>query len=41
MKESEITWTHLEKLKETGPLVHNITNYVVMNTECTFVYHHR
>ncbi|WP_340104541.1 hydroxyethylthiazole kinase [Rhodohalobacter sp. 8-1] len=31
MKESEITWTYLEKLKETGPLVHNITNYVVMN----------
>lgn len=31
MKESKITWTHLQRLKEKSPLVHNITNYVVMN----------
>lgn len=31
MKESEFTWTHLQNLREAGPLVHNITNYVVMN----------
>lgn len=31
MKQSEITWTHLEQLRENIPLVHNITNYVVMN----------
>ncbi len=26
------TWTSLQKIRATGPLVHNITNYVVMNT---------
>jgi len=31
MNEAEHTSSHLLKVRETGPLVHNITNYVVMN----------
>jgi hydroxyethylthiazole kinase len=26
------TWTSLQKIRATGPLIHNITNYVVMNS---------
>lgn len=32
MKETEFTWTHLQKVRENEPLIHNITNYVVMNS---------
>ncbi len=28
----KILWKHIQTLKATAPLVHNITNYVVMNT---------
>jgi len=31
MNETEFTSSHLQNVRETGPLVHNITNYVVMN----------
>lgn len=31
MNEEESTWQHLQKVREKAPLVHNITNYVVMN----------
>lgn len=31
MKEPDITWQHLQTVREKAPLVHNITNYVVMN----------
>ena len=31
MNDTEFTSTHLQKVRDTGPLVHNITNYVVMN----------
>ncbi|REL39003.1 hydroxyethylthiazole kinase [Rhodohalobacter sp. SW132] len=31
MNEAERTSNHLQNVRETGPLVHNITNYVVMN----------
>ncbi|MEA1971399.1 MAG: hydroxyethylthiazole kinase, partial [Thermodesulfobacteriota bacterium] len=25
-------WLDIEKIRETSPLIHNITNYVVMNS---------
>lgn len=28
----ERIWDHIQRMKETSPLVHNITNYVVMNS---------
>jgi hydroxyethylthiazole kinase len=32
MKEAELTWEQLQLVREQAPLVHNITNYVVMNS---------
>jgi hydroxyethylthiazole kinase len=32
MIESDNTWQHLQIVREKAPLVHNITNYVVMNS---------
>ncbi|MFP4071388.1 MAG: hydroxyethylthiazole kinase [Desulfovibrionales bacterium] len=32
MFDSGTLWTDIEKIRNTGPLVHNITNFVVMNT---------
>src|SRR5690606_13801078 len=32
MTMEKILWKHIQTLKATAPLVHNITNYVVMNT---------
>jgi hydroxyethylthiazole kinase len=31
MNRSDITWNHLQQVRKNAPLVHNITNYVVMN----------
>lgn len=31
MKNEEPTWNHLQSVRKNAPLVHNITNYVVMN----------
>lgn len=31
MNEAELTWKHLQTVREKAPLIHNITNYVVMN----------
>jgi hydroxyethylthiazole kinase len=31
MTSSELTWNHLQLVRKEAPLVHNITNYVVMN----------
>ena len=32
MIQPHAVWADVEKLRETAPLVHNITNFVVMNT---------
>ena len=32
MIKAEAIWRDVEKIRKTAPLVHNITNYVVMNT---------
>jgi len=32
MTAAEAIWRDIERIRETAPLVHNITNYVVMNT---------
>ncbi len=31
MDQSDVTWNHLQILRDKAPLIHNITNYVVMN----------
>jgi len=32
MSESEAIWRDIERIRDEAPLIHNITNYVVMNT---------
>ena len=35
MDNAQALWDDVQRIRQTAPLVHNITNYVVMNTTAT------